>query len=217
MLLNNYNNKDLDRLKEEADYLSIPGWRPFNGEDIDRVIFSVVDATRTIHEATSDKDIFFKYALYIPKQYARGEVKEYPSREELESGKMPRYELYVTDQVGSTYCRRNTYIYLKLPSGKMVAIILYPDYGVGFEPRDRKYILREYDQLDRRIILGFCRYCQSQLREACHGEADRKEWWLKMEARCYNSKKQPKRIKQGRESNFDAFYAKHVGLEPYDM
>lgn len=219
MLLTTLNNEDTKRLQEEADYLSIPGWRTPDEELLSRTISIVAEAgiNRLEYESKKNSDLFYKYALYIPKQYARGEVREYPSKEDLESGKIPRYELYITDQVGSKQCRRNTYVYLRLPSGKIVPIILYTDYGVGFEPRDHKYVLRELDRLDRQIVLGFCRHNHSSLVSACHGDAEWHEHWLKGQARCYNSKKQPKRFKQGRESNLDSFYYNIAGgLAPYD-
>ena len=50
-----------------------------------------------------------------------------------------------------------------------------------------------------------------------NGDAEWHEHWLKGQARCYNSKKQPNRFKQGRESNLDSFYYNIAGgLAPYD-
>lgn len=213
MLLDKISAATEKRLENEASYLALPYDRASDEMLMSRVISLRKDTHISILEAV-ENDTICKYAIYIPKAYARGEVNDYPRLQDLESGSIARYELYITDQVGSPQCRRNTYIYLKLPSGRMAAIVLYTDRGVGFEPRDHKFVLRELDELDRRIVLGFCRLYQYSLRDACHGYSNWNRTWLKDQARSYNASKQPKRFKQGREGRDMRQY--YGSVAPYD-
>lgn len=93
--------------------------------------------------------------LRIPRQHARTNTPYEKGFEGLDD--VECYRLHIFSQVGDPYnTRRDTYIILELPSGLMVPIILYWNGGVDFDPEGRKYINREYDELDRRIIRGFC-------------------------------------------------------------
>lgn len=151
------------------------------------------------------------YELSIPMAYAREEDNVKISQEDVEN--IPHYELYITKQVGTVRNRRNTNIYLRLPKSKrLVNIILYMDGGVGFDPIFHKYIIRELDETDRRIILGFCSKYQEALRAACY--MDKEDKWLKMDALRYKISDMPKRIKTG-PSKFD-FSDLYYDLKPYE-
>lgn len=150
-----------------------------------------------------------EYKICIPKAYSREETKNMP----MDAEKVPHYELYIERQIGTVRNRRSTYIFWKLPkTGRMVAIELFMDGGVDFKPDERKYILRETDELDRRIVLGFCLGHQEALRYACY--SDKKDIWLAGDARHYKASDMPKRIKRGKwDCDFTDFY---IDLEPYE-
>lgn len=164
-----------------------------------------------------------EFKLSIPKKYARGESTKRIKYNEVD--KVPHYELFVEPQVGSSLNRRGTDVYFKLPkSGRLVRIIIYPDWGVEFDPKFHKYIIRETDELDRRIIIGFCMKYQSTLRDACYpdnkegGEiSDTRKMLIQMDAADYRASDMPKRLKTGRlGTDFTNFYKLHGWLEPYD-
>lgn len=153
-----------------------------------------------------------EYCLRIPKAYSRGEVdrRDY-DYETVE--KVPSYELYIEPQIGSVRNRRDTYVYLKLPeSGRLVSIILYKDGGVNFDKQFHKYVLREMDELDRRIVLGFCKKNEAMLRQACYENNEQSRMWLQGEAMRYKSTMQPKRLKLGKTGS-NLVYG---DLEPYE-
>lgn len=160
------------------------------------------------------EEILKEFKISIPKAYARGESSKQVTLDEVED--IPHYEIYVERQVGTTRNRRDTYLYLKLPkSGMLVTIILYMDGGVGFDPKFHKYIIRELDALDRRVILGYCLYHESSLKNACYRDED--DFWnmdLIKKSLNYTASKMPKRLKTGsRGNNFTSAY---TDLEPYE-
>ena len=156
--------------------------------------------------------ILSEYAIRIPKAWARGEENDRPkSFEEVEN--IPHYELRIEKQIGSSRNRRDTYIYFKLPkSGKFIAIVLHMNGGVSFKPDEHKLLIRETDELDRRIILGFCKKYQYTLKDACY--SDYESYSAKSDALCYRASKMPKRIKQGPENI--KVYSWGQPLEPYE-
>lgn len=164
-----------------------------------------------------------EFKLSIPKKYARGESTKRIKYNEVD--KVPHYELFVEPQVGSSLNRRGTDVYFKLPkSGRLVRIIIYPDWGVEFDPKFHKYIIRETDELDRRIIIGFCIKYQSTLRDACY--PDNKEdgklddtsiMMMQMYASYYKASDMPKRLKTGKLGDDETEWYKMMGmLKPYD-
>lgn len=142
--------------------------------------------------------------LRIPREYARNNEHftlahqyDYESLDMVEC-----YNLYLYHQVGDhLLTKKDTYVLLKLPSGKIVSIILYYDGGVDFEPSQRKYVLREYDALDRRIILGFCNSCSHSIKEVSHNPMTDPivKGHLGHTAMLFKEKDLNKRIKTGRE------------------
>lgn len=157
-----------------------------------------------------------EYTLLIPKEWARGESKHYlGTQEEVE--KIPHYELHIEPQIGSWKNRRDAYIYLRLPKSKMlINIVLHMDGGVSFDKKFHKYVLREMDELDRRIILGFCDKYFDILVKACYSE-DR-DPYLDSRASIYQASEYKKRIKSGSKGNdLTEFHKKfNGGFEPYE-
>lgn len=92
-------------------------------------------------------------------------------------------------------------IFFKFPKSQNVrSIILYSDGGVDFVQHEHKFILRESDELDRRIVAGFCKLYNMQIVEYCEtGRVSNGLYgpWLEHEALTYNARKQPKRLKLG--------------------
>lgn len=159
--------------------------------------------------ATNPSIILNEYKLMIPKAYAREETSKRPSDVE----KVPHYELYIERQIGSVKNRRGAFVYWKLPkSGTMVAIKLYPDGGADFQKEYHKIILRETDELDRRIVLGFCILYHSALYDECFSDKDPSHW-IKSYASLYTASKMPKRLRKGASKDMSEFYK---DLAPYD-
>lgn len=151
-----------------------------------------------------------EYSLLIPREWARGESDEYlGTQEQVE--KVPHYELHIERQIGTRKNRRDAFIYLRLPKSKMlINIILHMDGGVSFDRRFHKYVLREMDELDRRIILGFCDKYHSFLVEACY--SDERTYYLDHSAATYKASDYKKRIKSGSRGNdYTEFHKKYNG------
>lgn len=115
------------------------------------------------------------------------------------------YKLFLPEQIGvSSDTKHNlngNFIFFKFPkSDSLRTLLLYSDGGIDFVKYEHKFILRESDELDRRIIAGFCKLYNMQITEYCetgkveqgiHGP------YLEYEAMKYTSKMQPKRLKLG--------------------
>lgn len=158
-----------------------------------------------------------EYTLLIPRDWARGESKEYLGTQERVA-EVPHYELHIERQVGSHRNRRDTYIYLRLPKSKMlVNIVLHMDGGVSFDKKFHKYVLREMDELDRRIILGFCDKYFHILVDACYSD-EGLDPWLGQYAATYKASDYKKRIKSGSKGrDLTDFYRNcNGGLKPYE-
>lgn len=158
-----------------------------------------------------------EYTLLIPRDWARGESKEYLGTQERVA-EVPHYELHIERQVGSWKNRRDTYIYLRLPKSKMlINIVLHMDGGVSFDKKFHKYVLREMDELDRRIILGFCDKYFHVLVDACYSD-EGLDRWLALQASTYQASKYKKRIKSGSQGrDLTEFHRKYNGgFKPYE-
>lgn len=157
-----------------------------------------------------------EYALLIPRDQARGESDIYTGTQE-EVSKIPHYELYIERQIGSWKNRRDAYVYLRLPKSKMmINIVLHMDGGVSFDKKFHRYALRELDELDRRIILGFCDKYHNLLVQACY--SDKPDDYLLHLAATYRASDYKKRIKLGSKGNdMTEFHRKYNGgFEPYE-
>lgn len=172
-----------------------------------------INNTAVVNEIVSES-IINGYSILIPRAYAR-EESDVKVRKVDEISKIDHYKIYISRQIGSIQTRKDTYVYVKLPeSGNYIPIILHVDGGVSFHPVNRKYALREFDDLDRRIILGYCRKFHSTLTKECHDDSKKSKFYLQTEASYYRASHQPKRFKLGSEgNNFSRFYK---SLEPYE-
>lgn len=158
---------------------------------------------------------FEGYPILIPRAYAREET-SVRTRKPEEIEKIDHYTLYITKQIGSVQTRRDTFVYIKLPqSGNYIPIILHVDGGVSFQPITKRLALKEFDELDRRIILGYCRKFHSTLVWESHNGYGRHKFYLQQEAAYYKASHQPKRFKLGSEGHdFSRFYK---NLKPYEL
>ena len=154
-----------------------------------------------------------EYAVRIPKDYARGEASSYPdSLEKVKS--IPHYELRIERQIGTISTKRPAYVLFKLPeSGTYIPIILYPTGGVEFDKKFHKNLIRETDELDRRIILGFCLKHQYTLFRACYDDEEYSS--LTYSALWYKVSDMPKRLKSGEQHSRWSPAWKYE-LAPYD-
>lgn len=151
---------------------------------------------QTSYNYLHNDNILNEYAIRIPKEYAREESSKRVRPNEVES--IPHYEIRIEHQEGTYKTHRDTYLYLKLPeSGKYVNIILHPDGGASFDKKFHTWIIRELDEIDRRIILGFCIMYDSELLYACHDKNDKTKDWLERTAAEYKISDMPKRLKSG--------------------
>ena len=153
----------------------------------------------------------YSYAIHIPRAYARMETNVRPDFKDLEN--IPNYTLYITRQVGSILNMRDTNIYYRLPSGRLVRILLHPRGGVSIDKLDHKYLIRETDELDRRIVLGFCLLNYTELKSECYDDKPFKSLHLEDAAFNYRCSKMPKRLKLGPLNNF--IYISRP-LKPYE-
>lgn len=162
-----------------------------------------------------------EFEVKIPVAYSRKENgSKLISYEKLDKNdNIPCYELFVTEQIGTSRNRRDTNIYYKLPkSGDLIRIILHMNQGVSFDPIDHKKLLRETDELDRRIIRGFCLKYQSTLMDACYPPYNsRKDYQrdLKIKAMYYTCDQMPKRLPRSGDQGIDSsrFWK---DLKPYE-
>ena len=143
----------------------------------------------------------YGFSIIIPRAYAREESDKRIFDIE-DAKKVDHFELFIRRQVGTYRSRRNAYVFFKLPeSGRSVSVVIYPDStGVEFEKSLRKYVLRELDELDRRIILGFCRKHAKNIFNACYTDINklyRYDEWLQKDGLEYRASMQPKRIRAG--------------------
>lgn len=192
----------------ESNYLEIPYWESpnFSDDEINRMI-SIISVS------SLETKPMLEYKICIPKEYAREESDEFLGSKK--SCDVPHYEIYIERQIGTVRNRRDTYLYLRLPKSKMlVTIILYMDGGVGFDPKFHKYILREMDALDRRVVLGFCLKNESLLKLACYSSESAYKPALDLKAASYRASQMPKRLKTG-SRGIDMTFA-YSDLEPYE-
>lgn len=193
---------------EKSNYLELHPDDSFN--------FSAEEETIIESLAQSLSQPLNEYALLIPKKWARGESNEALGRQE-DIARIPHYELHIERQIGSWKTRKDTYVYLRLPKSRMlVNIVLHVDGGVSFDPKFHKYVLRETDALDRRIIMGFCNKYHQFLVQACHSDKGR-DPYLDRSASYYKASDSPKRLKYGSNGrDLSDFYRLNGGLEPYE-
>ena len=154
---------------------------------------------------------YFNWKILIPKAYARMESTKRLRPEEVES--VEHYTIYITKQIGTVHNRRDCFLYCKFPgSDRMYRIILHMDGGVSYEKLEHKYMLRETDELDRRIVLGFCIMYQHSLKDFCYSDSRKPDWWMLSNASSYTCKMMPKRLKTGSDGN----YFNYPDLKPYE-
>lgn len=156
-----------------------------------------------------DRSINF-HKICIPRDNARMETnRKFYRLEDVEN--IPHYEIYLLTQPSNSRFLEETLVYFKFPnSKKFYTVLIHKDYTVSFNKHEHKFILRESDDLDRRIILGFCKMYAGNIGSACknmndaYNNTDFK--WLQKEAMNYNASMQPKRIKAGCYTNRNTTY-----------
>lgn len=139
------------------------------------------------------------YTIYIPSEYARLESNE-RIRKRDDAKEISHYEIYIVHQ--GTKPLDSAILLFKFPnSDTKYSVLVTRDNGTSFMKDAHKNILRESDELDRRIILGFCNMYASNLIDATYHDGyhsmERTLDWLSNEALSYKSSMQPKRIKNG--------------------
>lgn len=155
----------------------------------------IVKGLKIINKDISDIDDNNTYKIMIPRAHARMETSTKPKLDELES--VEHYTIYIIKQIGSIQNRRDTILFCNFPSSdRLFKVILHTDGGVSFEKYEHKYMLRVTDELDRRIILGYCMMYQVELRWLSYG--DKKPMWRDYSnALNYRADMMAKRLKHG--------------------
>lgn len=155
----------------------------------------IVKGLKIINKDISDIDDNNTYKIMIPRAHARMETSIKPKLDELES--VEHYSIYIVKQIGSIQNRRDTILFCNFPSSdRLFKVILHTDGGVSFEKSEHKYMLRVTDELDRRIILGYCMMYQVELRWLSYG--DKKPMWRDYSnALNYRADMMAKRLKHG--------------------
>lgn len=149
--------------------------------------------------------------LCIPRDHARMENNKSVPLEECKN--VDHYSIYITEQVGTIRNRRDCLLLCKFPtSDRLFGVYIFMQGGVNYVKDEHKYMLRVTDELDRRIVLGFCLKYQDQLKRACYDHGPREDHYLELAAADYTHKMMPLRIKHQR-GDFDPEYK---DLEPYE-
>lgn len=165
---------------------------------------------KKINYSTEDSE-YFSYEVPIPRLHARMEDNTRVLPNQVKD--LEHYSLYITKQIGTVRNRRDCFIYCKFPNNdRLFKIILHMDGGVSYEKSEHKYMLRVTDELDRRIILGFCKKYQGQLKSACYSDEREPNIYMLKNAADYTYKMMPVRIKSGSAGN----NFKYPHLEPYE-
>lgn len=122
--------------------------------------------TRSYEKLTKEKSNGRHF--YMNRAMAR-EEKDYTYSSNQETIKnMDHYEFFIPQQMKSNNDNTDGLILVRLPKQKMWGeIILHAEGGVSFGERTHKYFLREFDKLDRQILLGFCDKYYYNLMPAC--------------------------------------------------
>ena len=159
---------------------------------------------------TEDSE-YFSYEIPIPRSHARMEDESRVSIKNIYD--LDHYSIYITRQIGTIRNRRDCFLYCKFPSSdRLFKIILHMDGGVSYDKYEHKYMLRVTDELDRRIVLGFCKRYQGTLKMACYSDEKEPDITILNSAAEYTHKMMPLRIKSGTAGN----NFKYPNLEPYE-
>ena len=168
-------------------------------------------AMTDLDHRTSDSGDDFVWKLCIPKAHARLETDVLPKLDDVE--KVEHYEIYVFKQVGTARNRRDCFVLCKFPNtDRYFRVILHMYGGVSYAKDEHKYMLRLTDELDRRIVLGFCMMYQGNLTSYSYDNQKFPDRWILSCARDYTANDMPKRLKQGSAGNF----YNYKNLEPYE-
>lgn len=169
-------------------------------------IIQKANAMIDLNQRTSDSDDYI-YEIPIPTSYARGESNRPIYGEEAFN--VEHYSLFIFKQIGEARVKKDTIILCKFPkSDRIFSITLYYNGGVTYDKTQHKYMLRVTDELDRRIVEGFCLKYWSSLINACHEDVWKgPDKYLMYKACSYTHKDMPVRIKHGiRGNSFNPHY-----------
>lgn len=168
------------------------------------------DELKKLNDNTEDSE-YFSYEIPIPRAHARMEDESRVLPDQVNS--LEHYSIYITKQIGTVRNRRDCFLYCKFPfNDRLFKIILHMDGGVSYEKTEHKYMLRVTDELDRRIVLGFCKKYQGQLKSACYSDEKEPNIFMLKNAAEYTHKMMPVRIRSGSAGN----NFKYPHLEPYE-
>ena len=170
----------------------------------------LVSGMRRINQDISDTDRFI-WEIKIPREYARMESDKKVKHTDIDN--VSHYTIFITKQVGTPRNRRDCFLYCRFPnSDRLYKIVLHMDGGVSYEKNEHRFMIRETDELDRRIVLGFCKIYQGNLVQYCYSDNSEPDVWILRNAASYRSSYTAKRIKQGSLNNSYPY----KNLAPYE-
>lgn len=171
---------------------------------------SVGAGIKRLNHSIDDSE-YFNWAVRIPRDYARMESDEKVKTNEVEL--VDHYKIYITKQIGTPKNRRDCFLYCQFPnSARLYKVILHMDGGISYEKSEHRYMIRETDELDRRIVLGFCKLYQGNLLTLCYSDNPNPDKWMLNNGASYRCNMVAKRIKQGSENNNYPY----KNLKPYE-
>lgn len=168
----------------------------------------------TVHNDITEDSEWSNFKVLIPKAHARLEIAEKPKYDNIES--VECYEIIIFLQIGTHRNKRDTFVLCKFPGcDRYFRINIHASGGASFEKSEHKFMLRVTDELDRRIVLGFCQKYNLQIIYASYNKnSNAKDSGLKSYAYHYTCKDMPIRLKSGPTGDIDIHYFKD--LKPYE-
>lgn len=166
-----------------------------------------------VHDSITNDSEWTSYKLLIPRAHARLETEERTKLVDLE--KVECYEIRVFLQIGSHRSSRDTMVLCKFPNyDKYFRVNIHATGGASYDKSEHKFMLRVTDELDRRIILGFCQKYNSSLINASYSKSNKPDIMLQYNAADYTAKDMPIRLKSGPTGHRDLSF--YHNLKPYE-
>ena len=153
-----------------------------------------------VHNDITEDSEWSNFKVLIPKAHARLETDKKPKIDDIES--VDCYEIIIFLQIGSSRNQRDTFVLCRFPGCKnYFKVIVHATGGASFEKSEHKLMIRVTDELDRRIVLGFCQKYSWDLITSSYRKTTKPDYSLKHYAYHYTCKDMPIRLKSGPTGN----------------
>ena len=183
---------------------------PIRGNNVQKGMF--LNGLNVHNDITSDSD-WSSFSIFIPKAHARLETDIKPKIDNINS--VDCYEIVIFLQIGSHRNQRDTYVLCKFPKCEnYFKVIIHATGGASFEKSEHRFLLRVTDELDRRIVLGFCQKYSWDLITSSYRKTTKPDYSLRNYAYHYTCKDMPTRLKSGPTGNRHPELYKNI--QPYE-